>query len=183
MDPIQRIERATAFAGEKVKGVSKDDLATQTPCSEFVVKDLLNHMIGGLDMLREAAAGGAPAMPDGDQFGDDPGAEYETRRAALIDAMKGEGVLDRTWKMPFGELPGQVMAGIAFMEHVTHGWDIAKATGQDATIPDDLADECTEVVTPMDQMLRMPGVCGPKIDVPEGASKTDKLVAFMGRQP
>ena len=85
--------------------------------------------------------------------------------------------------MPFGTLPGQMMAGIAFMEHVTHAWDIAKATGQDATIPDDLVTEVTGVVTPMDQMLRMPGVCGPAVGVPDDASATDRFVAFMGRRP
>jgi uncharacterized protein (TIGR03086 family) len=183
MDPIKRLEQATAFAQEKVKSVNKDDLGKSTPCAEFDVRALLNHMIGGLQMLREAAEGSAAAMPKGEQFGDDPGADYATRRAALLEAARGEGVLDRTWKMPFGELPGQMMASIAFMEHVTHGWDIAKATGQDTTIPDGLVTEVTGVVTPMDQMLRMPGVCGPAVDVPDDASATDKFVAFMGRQP
>lgn len=75
------------------------------------------------------------------------------------------------------------MAGIAFMEHVTHAWDIAKATGQDASFPDDLVKECLEVVTPMDAMLRMSGVCGPKIDVPADAPLIDQLAGFMGRQP
>jgi len=59
-----------------------------------------------------------------------------------------------------------MMADIAFMEHVTHGWDIANATGQDATISDDLVTEVTGVVTPMDHMLRMPGFCGPAVGCP-----------------
>ena len=183
MDPIERIEKATAHTATIVSAVKPDQLSNPTPCSEFDVKALLNHMIGGLDMLRTAASGGEAVRPEGDQFGDDPGAEYAARSKKLLEAVRRDGALDGTWKMPFGELPAQMMASIAFVEHVTHGWDLAKATGQDTTIPDDLLTEATEVVTPMDAMWRMPGVCGPKIDVPDSASATDRYAGFMGRQP
>jgi len=183
MDPIERIEKATANTSTIVHGVKGDQMSNATPCSEFDVKLLLNHMLGGLDMLRNAASGAEAKMPEGDQFGDDPGATYDGRRAKLLDSLRADGVLDKPWKMPFGELPGQMMATIAFVEHVTHGWDLAKATGQDTTIPDNLLTEAVEVVTPMDAMWRMPGVCGPKVEVPDGASATDKFAGFMGRQP
>src|SRR5262249_20277900 len=154
--PIERIDRATAFAGEKVSGVQLDDLGSPTPCAEFDVRALLNHMIGGLGMLTTAASGGTAAIPQGDQFGDDPGAAYEERRRALLSAVRADGALDRDWIMPFGAMSGALMAQIAFMEHLTHGWDVAKATGQDTTVPPGLVTECLEVVTPMDAMLRMP---------------------------
>jgi len=183
MDPIQRIEKAVQHASKAVHGVKAEQYGDQTPCSEFKVKDLLNHMLGGLEMVRDAASGGSPAMPEGDQVGADPGKEYDARSARLLDVIREPGTLDRTWKMPFGEFPGQAMAGIAFVEHVTHGWDLAKATGQDTTIPDDLIAECRGVVEPMDAMWRMQGVCGPVVPVPESASATDRYAGFMGRQP
>ena len=183
MDPIERIERATAVASEKVNGVTTDDLSKPTPCTEFDVRALLNHVIGGLAMLRAGAEGTKSTMPEGDQFGADPGAEYAERRSALVKALHSDGVLERNWEMPFGTLPGAMMAGIAFMEHLTHAWDVAKATGQDTTLPADLVAECMEMVTAMDAMLRTPGVCGPAVTVPEDASAQDKFIAFMGRQP
>lgn len=183
MDQIERIERATAFAAEKVKGVTDGDLAKPTPCSEFDVRALLNHVTGGLEMLKVAAEGGKADMPEGDQFGSDPGGVYEQRRAALVAALKGEGVLQRNWEMPFGSLPGSMMADIAFMEHLTHAWDLAKATGQDTTLPEDLVAQCADTVAPMDAMLRMQGVCGPAVPVGDDASAQDKLIAFLGRQP
>jgi uncharacterized protein (TIGR03086 family) len=183
VDPIERIERATAFAGDKVQGVTPADLSKPTPCTEFDVRALLNHMIGGLAILATAAEGGKAAMPEGDQFGSDPAGTYDQRRSALITAVRGDGVMDRDWEMPFGTMPGAMMARIAFMEHLTHAWDVAKATGQDSTLPADLVVECVEVVTPMDEMLRMPGVCGPAVDIPDDASPEDKLVAFLGRNP
>ena len=172
-----------ALANDKVKAVTSADLSKPTPCAEFDVRSLLNHMIGGLGLLSAAAEGGTPAMPEGDQFGADPGAAYAQRRAALMAALRGDGVREHDWQMPFGTLPGETMATIAFMEHLTHGWDIAKATGQDATMPSDLVPECMDVVTAMDDMLRMPGVCGPAVSVSEDASPQDTLIAFLGRNP
>jgi len=183
MDPIERVERATAFAAGKVKGVAPDDLSKPTPCAEFDVRALLNHLVGGLGMLRVAAEGGKASPPQGDHLGPDAGAVYDERRAALVTALRGNGVLDRNWEMPFGSLPGSTMAAIAFMEHLTHAWDVAKATGQDTTLPAELVKECAETVAPMDQMLRMPGVCGPAVTVADDASAQDKFIAFMGRRP
>lgn len=183
MDPIERIDRATAVASEKVKGVSSADMSQPTPCSEFDVHALLNHMLGGLSMLTTAAQGEKATIPDGDQVGSDPARTYDQRRAALLATVRDPGVLDRNWEMPFGPMAGQMMAGIAFMEHLTHAWDLAKATGQDTTLPSDLVAECTQLVTPMDAMLRTPGVCGPAVTVGDTASAQDKLIAFMGRNP
>jgi uncharacterized protein (TIGR03086 family) len=183
MDPVERIDKATAHTSKIVNGVSTDQLSQPTPCTEFDVRALLNHMLGGLEMLRTAASGGKAVPPEGDQFGPNPGHDYDERRAKLLDVVRGEGALDRNWEMSFGSIPGSIMAGIAFMEHLTHGWDLAKATGQDTSIPDDLVEECLAVVTPMENMLRSPGVCGPRVDVPAGAPRLDQLIGFMGRQP
>jgi len=183
VDPIERIERATAVAGEKVKGVTPGAMSLPTPCSEFDVRALLNHMIGGLSILTTAAEGGKAEIPQGDQFGSDAAGVYVERRTRLLDTIRGPGVLERNWEMPFGSMPGQMMAGIAFFEHLTHAWDIARATNQDATLPADLVSECWELVTPMDEMLRMPGVCGPAVNAPESAALQDRLIAFLGRNP
>jgi uncharacterized protein (TIGR03086 family) len=183
MDAIERIEKATGHTSTIVHGVKDGQLGDQTPCSEFDVRALLNHMIGGLDMLNIAASGGKATRPEGDQFGAEPGKDYDERRARLLETLRSGDVVSNNWEMPFGSMPGQMMAGIAFVEHVTHGWDLAKATGQDTTIPEHLVDEALGVVTPMDQMWRMPGVCGPKIEIPDSASKTDQFAGFMGRQP
>jgi uncharacterized protein (TIGR03086 family) len=183
VDAIERIERGTEFAATKVKGVTQGDLSKPTPCSEFDMRALLNHMIGGLGILTTAAAGGKAEIPEGDQFGTDPAGAYDQRRSRLLTAIRTQGVLDRDWEMPFGSMSGTTMAGIAFMEHLTHAWDVAKATGQDSTLPSDLVSQCWEVVAPMDTMLRMPGVCGAAVSVPEDASPQDKLIAFLGRTP
>lgn len=183
MDAIERIERATAECGDAVTGVKPDDLSKPTPCSEFNVKELLNHIIAGLGMLRTAASGGDAKPPESNIVGDDPAKQYAEARSELLEVLKEPGVFDKPWSMPFGQMPGKMMAGIAFMEHLTHAWDVRKATGQSTELPEDVVNECLELVQPMDQMLRMPGVCGPAVPVGDDATPTQKLVAFMGRKP
>jgi uncharacterized protein (TIGR03086 family) len=183
METLERIEKATEQCQIAIDGVSAADLDKPTPCSEFDVKDLLNHVIAGMSMLKTAASGGKATPPEGNIVGDDPAGQYKAAREELLDVLGQDGVFDKTWEMPFGAMPGKMMAGIAFLEHLTHAWDVRKATGQETELPGDLVKECYELVQPMDQMLRMPGVCGPAVEVPDSASATDKLIAFMGRQP
>ncbi len=185
MDAVERIEKATQEASNAVHGVKPDQLEQPTPCTEFDVRGLLNHLLGGMNMLSTAASGGKAAMPDGDLVGDgsEVGARYDAARNKLLEAIREPGVFDKNWEMPFGTLPGQMMAGIAFVEHTTHAWDVRKATGQETALPDDLAQEALDLVTPMDAMWRMPGVCGPAVPVPDDAPVTDRLVGFLGRQP
>ena len=132
-----------------------------------------------------AAQGGKAETPQGDLVGDgsDIGDRYDARRARSCSTRSADpAVFDATWQMPFGDLPGKMMAGIAFMEHITHAWDVRKATGQDTELPADIVAECDSVVRPMDAMLRMPGVCGAAVET-DSSSATDKLMAFLGRQP
>jgi uncharacterized protein (TIGR03086 family) len=183
VDRKERITRATAFAQEKVEQVQPADLSNATPCAEFDLRELLNHMIGNLGLLATAARGDKAERPEGDQFETDPGSAYAERRDVLLSAMGAADVFDRDWELPFGTLAGSLMANVAFVEHLTHGWDVAKASAQDTTLPVDLVDESMEAATAMGDMLRMPGVCGPPVDVPAGASAQDKFIAFMGRIP
>ena len=183
MEALERIEKATAECETAINGVGAGDLDKSTPCAEFNVKELLNHVIAGMSMLKTAASGGKATPPEGNIVGDDPAGQYTAARDELLGVLKEDGVFDRTWEMPFGAMPGKMMAGIAFLEHLTHAWDVRKATGQPTELPEALVNECMGVIQPMDQMLRMPGVCGPAVEVPDTASTTDKFVAFLGRQP
>jgi len=183
MDPVERIEKSTAHAAKAVSAVKPDQLSDPTPCSELDVKGVLNHLLNGMHMLTTAAQTGKAELLGEDLVGADPATQYNEARTKLLGAIREPGVFDKNWEMPFATMPGQIMAGIAFWEHLVHGWDVAKATGQDTTIPEELAQEALDIVTPMDAMIRMPGVCGPKVDVPEDAPITDRLVGFLGRQP
>ena len=184
MDAIERLEKATAHAATKVAAIKPDQLSLPTPCAELDVRGLLNHLFAGLEMMTSAAQTGKGTVdPNVDRVADDPGGSYAKGCEQMLNAFRAEDVMSKTLEMPFGAMPGENVAGIAFMEQLIHSWDIAKATGQDATLPEDLATECLEAFTPMDAMLRGPGVFGPKVEVAEDAPTTERLVAFAGRKP
>src|SRR5947208_6479043 len=117
-----------------------------------------------------------------DHVGEDPGASYEQRASILRDTLSQTDVLDRTWTMPFGEVPGVVGAGFATLELFQHGWDVARASGQhidfDANVTE--AANTTAQMMPAEQ-VRVAGVFGAEGSCPPDASAEDRLAAFLGR--
>jgi uncharacterized protein (TIGR03086 family) len=184
MDPISVFRKAVDQTGRIVAGVKPDQLSGPTPCSDWDTRALLNHTIAAVAMFDDAAQTkpfDASRFAD-DNVGDDPAASYERRAAALRDTLAQPGVLDRTWTMPFGEVPGAVGVGFATLELFQHGWDVARASGQQV----DFDPEVTEVANATAQMapaeqVRVPGVFGPETACPAGAPAADRLAAFMGR--
>jgi uncharacterized protein (TIGR03086 family) len=69
------------------------------------------------------------------------------------------------------------------LDLLIHGWDIARATGQDEKMPEEEVSHVAEFVESLGDNLRMGGVCGPAVPVPDDASAQDKLLASLGRRP
>jgi uncharacterized protein (TIGR03086 family) len=78
----------------------------------------------------------------------------------------------------------QMIDTVVSMDMVLHGWDLAKATGQDATIdPDELARAWASLPSVDEAVLRSPGVLGPIVLIPEDAPLQDRFLGFLGRDP
>ena len=101
---------------------------------------------------------------------------------AAVSAMRME-VADRVIDAGPAPMPGHALAGINLLDTATHTWDLATATGQPAELPDLVATAALEasrvLVTP--EIRR--GRFGAEQPTPAHASTTDRLVAFLGRQP
>jgi uncharacterized protein (TIGR03086 family) len=69
------------------------------------------------------------------------------------------------------------------LDLLVHGWDIARATGQDEKLPEEEVTRVYQDALSLGDSLRMGGVCGPAVDVPPDASEQDKLLATLGRRP
>ncbi len=188
MSIIDLHHRALEVTNKVVANVKPEQLSAKTPCAAFTVKDLLNHMIGGNHMFVAAAKGEEVKAPDSppDFVGNDPHSAWKESSAAVQQAWSDESLLAKTAKLPFAELPGEVALGIHFMEALVHGWDLAKATGQDTTLPDDLAEQARERITPLASGFPR-GVegapFGHEVQCAEGATATERLVSFLGRNP
>jgi uncharacterized protein (TIGR03086 family) len=185
MDLISVFQRAVDQTGHIVANVKPDQLLASTPCDEWDVRALLNHTINLVEIFDTAARGGDfdPPISARDNVGDNPGANYRARAARLRQALVAPGLLEATWNMPFGSVPGMMAVGVATMEIAQHGWDIARSTGQEPDFDPEVTEAAfaTARMRPAEQM-RLRGVYGPEADCPAGAPQCDHLAAFLGRR-
>jgi uncharacterized protein (TIGR03086 family) len=173
LDLMDLYRRASDWSGEKVAGVT--DLTAPTPCTEWNMRDLLNHMLVTQRYFAGAATGqdvSPPGPNPPDTLSDDPSADFAKARADVIDAFSPEGVIEKT--MP--------ALGIAFADSLLHGWDVAIATGQDATMPDGLAQAAYDTIHGRFTDEQRKGIFGAEITVPADATPQQRLLAYTGRK-
>jgi len=178
--------RALLATGHVVAKVRPDQLTDPTPCRHWDVRRLLNHIVAGNHMFADVARGGRaePADPLVDYTRPDPGTNYLASAESVLAAWAEPGAMQRRCHMPFGDVPAAAAVSIHLLDLVVHGWDLARATGQDAAIDPDLAAEALDISHDLlSPEIRELGMFGP--DVPASAEDLlhDRLVAFMGRRP
>jgi uncharacterized protein (TIGR03086 family) len=103
-----------------------------------------------------------------------------------VDAFGKPGALEKNVKLPFGEFPGRAFLGLATSDTFTHGWDLAKATGQPSDLNPELASQVLDnVKQSIPDTFRGPdgkAPFGPALDAPADAPPADQLAAFLGRK-
>ena len=134
MDPLTQLEQLGPHLGGVVAGITPDQLDNPTPCDDFTVRGVLEHMIGGATAFAAAYRGEAPKDPDLS----DPLGGFGPVLGDLVAAITAPGALDQTVAAPFGEVPGETFARFVVLDGLVHGWDMATATGQPYDPPDEL---------------------------------------------
>lgn len=168
-----------------VAAIGADDLARRTPCSEYDVRDLADHLVMVVRRLRIMLGGGpfTDAVPSGAASLADLHAAWVEGRDALRAALPGFD-LDLVVTAPFGTLPAGAVVGSYVTELTVHAWDLATALGRRDLLDDDAA---APLVVPTRQRIPREGreqlPFGAVVDVPEDAPAYDRLVAWMGRDP
>jgi uncharacterized protein (TIGR03086 family) len=178
--------RALAATSTIVRGIAADQLDRPTPCEGWDVRGLLDHVVGGNRWVVELVGGKTIEEVgdrlDGDQLGDDLVAAYESSAKAAADAFFAPGALQAPVAVSYGPVPGEVYAGHRFIDVLIHGWDLATATGQDATLDPELVAACDAVVAPQAQLLAGSGMFGTHVEPPADASPQTRLLARLGRR-
>ncbi|MGH9027711.1 MAG: TIGR03086 family metal-binding protein [Acidimicrobiia bacterium] len=173
-------------------GVDDDQLPEPTPCPDYTLGDLLDH-VGGLALAFRAAAekaGGehATRAPSGDasRLGDDWRARIPGDLRALADAWRDPAAWTGTTMVGGLELPGQQAGIFALDELVLHGWDVARASGQryecDARSLEAVHALVLHFSAPEQAEARR-GLFGPVVDVPDDADRLDRVLGLSGRNP
>ncbi|MGH9112554.1 MAG: TIGR03086 family metal-binding protein [Acidimicrobiales bacterium] len=180
MDIVDALDQTFHHAHQVIGRVRPDQHSEKTPCDEWSVRDLLEHMIGVVAGLGTAAAGTPTRAFALDA---DPAAQFQDAATSALAAWRIPGVLDRVLDGGPGPMPGRVLAGINLLDTATHTWDLATATGQPAALPDDVASAALEASRATISPEIRTGRFAPEVAAGVSASATDKLVAFLGRTP
>lgn len=175
------LESTRAF----VAGVADDRWSAPSPCEGWNARELLNHIVSG-NWWAEALVGGKTIEQVGDALdedllGNDPIGAYEASAKAAATAFEEPGALERPCAVSYGPVPGSLYAGHRFADVLIHGWDLAIATGQDASLPIELVRACRAQVDEEIAMLRASGMFGADLSQP-GDDEQAALLGLLGRR-
>ena len=174
-DLLDLYERASTWTALRVAGAT-GRLDAPTPCDDWDVATLMNHMLDTQRYFVGAARGegASPPSPNPPQLiGADPVSDFDAVRTEVLNAYRVPGVIENTG----------ASLGIAFSDQLLHGWDLAKATAQDATMPEGLPEAAFEMIHGRFTDAQREGIFRPEVKVPANASAQDKLLAYTGRDP
>jgi uncharacterized protein (TIGR03086 family) len=179
-------ERALASTRAYVAGVRPGQWNDPTPCAEYDVRALVNHVVSGNYWVAPLVEGSSIAdvgdKYDGDVLGDDALAAYDRSAGEAAAAFNAPGAMEASVAVSYGPVPGEVYAGHRFIDVLIHGWDLAKATGQDTSLDPELVEACCEIVTPQAELLKGSGMFGRDVEVPPDADPQTRLLALLGRR-
>jgi uncharacterized protein (TIGR03086 family) len=189
MDSIETMQRVIDESKRLVGNVSPDQLGNKTTCTEWTVKDLINHITGGAIMVGTSIEHGSVpddvigrVMSNADCLGDDPTGAFTAAADDFSRIMRIPDALDKEVQLPFGTMPGGAAMAFAIYDVSTHNCDIARATDQrvqDREVLEAALGIGHQIVS---QDFRVPGVFGPEVESANDAPIEDRLLAFGGRQ-
>lgn len=165
--------RGSEWCGEKVAGATALDAPTS--CDGWTVRDLLNHMLETQHYFAGSARGEdvSPPGPNPPKLlTEDPVNDFASARTEVLQAFGQEGALEKT---------GPAL-GIAFSDQLLHGWDLARATGQDTTMPDGLPEAAYRAIYGLFTEEQRHGVFKPELPVRDDPTPQERLLAYTGRR-
>jgi uncharacterized protein (TIGR03086 family) len=171
---------ADAFES-RIRAVGPEQWSNQSPCEEWTARELVGHVVGGHGMMLGFIGRTLSPAPSVD---DDPLAAFQAARTdmeAVLDdpelaGSEYDGALGRT------TISATVDRFLGF-DLVVHGWDLARATGQDEDIDPAEVERIWADVQELGDNIRRPGVCGPAVEISDDAPPQERLLAHLGRDP
>lgn len=182
------IERAAAPLLALIPAL-EPHLDAQTPCTEYTVRGLINHLLFWAPSLaggatKEAIAPPAASEADLDLTGGDCLASLTAAVTAVVKAWSDptawQGVTHMGSPM---ELPAELVGSMIAGEFVVHGWDLARAAGRDLDVDPDIEAEVESGLAQNAELGRQMGIFGPEVAVPDNAPAMHRILGLTGRDP
>ncbi len=185
MAEIELLSGVLSKTGDLIAGVHPDQRGLPTPCPEYDVAALVDHIVGWVQVF-EAGCHGRKYEGDAATFkaGPDPAAEFRAAADSLVAGWREHG-LDRQVAVTSGEMPGELVFNMTLMEYLVHGWDLAIATGQPVPFtPSEASETLARAQVTLPPEYRGEGMpFGDIVPVDEHAPAIDRLIGFLGRTP
>ncbi|MFJ4777077.1 TIGR03086 family metal-binding protein [Streptomyces sp. NPDC088762] len=184
---LEQHAAALRLFGERLRAVADDQWDAPTPCTEWTVRDLVNHVTGEQLWIPPLVAEGRTVEEMGDAFsgdvlGGDPVAAWEEASAAAHAAFAAPGALERTVRLSYGPALGSAYCSELTADCVVHTWDLSRGIGADDRLPDGLVEFSIKEVMPYADGLAASGMYAEPLEVPAGANAQTRLLALLGRR-
>ena len=186
---MSHVSNAADAMAAVARTITDDQLANKTPCTEYDVRALVNHLLFWGPSLagagrKESVPQPAPTESDVDLAAGD----WRGRLLGLLDDITSSWAPQGAWE---GEtsmgtphlLPAHVLGDMIVGELAVHGWDLAVATGQRLELPADLLAHLHDMVASGVEQGRQMGLYGPEVAVPADAPTFDRILGLTGRDP
>ena len=184
-EPVTLLEQIYDHTERVLAEIGPDQYELPTPCTEWNVRELVNHVIGSVHFMASAVAGDAPPAGDPPDFtaSKQPAREFRAAADRSLAVWRANGALDGTVNLGPVELPASAALGLNQLDVLTHSWDVAEAIGVDRSMDPPVA----ESVLAASQMIISDEMRGdrfaPAVPIADDAPAHDRLAAFLGRQP
>lgn len=182
----ERFERATAHFSDLVQMIKDDQWSAATPCSDWDVRALVNHLVYEArwvpPMLKGETIEQVGNQFDGDLLGSDPKSAYDDALSGARTAAGDPAAGERTVHLSYGDTPAHEYLAQLTCDFVVHAWDLARGIGADDTLDPDMVQWVDDIARPQAAMLQASGLFDPPVDVADDADAQTKLLALFGRR-
>lgn len=178
--------RAVEEFGARVLAVGDGDWERSTPCADWDVRALVNHVVSENRWTPPLLAGMTIEQVgdrfDGDLLGSGPKHVWQEAASDALVAVAQPDVLASTVHVSFGDISAEEYVTQVTVDHVIHAWDLAQATAGDERLDDELVELALDYLSLHAEEWRAAGVFGPAVEAPEGAGRQGELLALAGRR-
>ncbi|HEY8373354.1 MAG TPA: TIGR03086 family metal-binding protein [Pseudonocardiaceae bacterium] len=187
MNVIELHRRAVEEFLRYARRIRPDQWHLPTPCVEWDVRTLVNHLVSEnrwtVPLLAGATVEEVGDRFDGDLLGENPTAAVLAAAREALAAVDTPGALDGRVHLSYGDEDAKEYLRQLATDHLVHAWDLAVAVEADPRLDAELVAECAAWFTAHEDAYRAAGIIGPRVELPTGASLQDKLLAAFGRDP
>ena len=177
----ERYKRLSDAFAKKIENVSDDQWSAQSPCEDWKARDVVDHVVSTqgmfLGFIKEELGDIPPAK-------DDPAGAWRAASAKVQSVLDDPSKASTEYDGMFGKATfDKSVDQFLNTDLVVHGWDLARATGQDETMSGEDIERIRTYMEPLADKMRGPQAFANEVTVGDDASDQDKLLAFLGRTP